>query len=57
MENKQLYYVCLNGCDDYTEFKMEMTFQEYEFLQRVCKLSEETSTYTCMPTMTVEPKP
>ena len=51
---KQEYVITLCGCDDYTEFVMELTKEEAQLLKRVCKLSEETSTYGCMPTMTLE---
>jgi len=50
------FSVQIRGCDDSTHFEMQMTDQEYEFLQKVCKLSAETSTYECMPTMVGEPK-
>lgn len=43
----------LVGCDDTTIFEMELTEKEYELLQRVANLSEETSTYGCMPIMEV----
>ena len=54
MEEKKLYTIQINGCDDSTEFTMPMTEKEVRFLEMVCKLSTETSTYGCMPTMQVE---
>lgn len=48
------YEICLMGCDDETRFNMELTDTELELVQRICKLSEETSDYGCMPTMTCE---
>ena len=50
------FNIQIHGCDDSTCFDMEMTEQEYQFLQKVCHLSTKTSTYGCMPTMVVEPK-
>lgn len=50
-EAKKMYTVALNGCDDYTEFDMILSSSEAELLKKVSKLSEETSTYGCMPTM------
>ena len=44
----------LHGCDDSTCFEMELTDAEVETLRKVAAKAEETSTYGCMPTMTVE---
>lgn len=44
-----LVNVVVSGCDDTTEFEMEMNEQEYEFFKRLCKLSTDTSSYGCMP--------
>ena len=50
---KEKYTICLTGCDDYTEFEMDLTAEEAEIIGRVCELSEKTSTYGCMPTMSI----
>lgn len=39
----------LVGCDDTTEFDMNMTPKEYEFLKKIAEKSIEISEYTCMP--------
>ena len=52
---KQTYEICLNGCDDDTTFKMDLTESEYQFLLRVSEIANKTSTYGCMPRLYVEP--
>lgn len=51
---KEKYTICLNGCDDYTQFTMELTDYDVELLTLVCALSETYSEYQCMPTMSIE---
>lgn len=46
--------ICLSGCDDYTVFEIDTTEEEYLFLEKISKLSKETSTYGCMPTLLIE---
>ena len=41
----------VDGCDDSTIVTMEMSNDEYGFLQRLADLVNETSRYSCMPTM------
>ena len=41
----------LIGCDDTTEFDMDMTPKEYEFLKKIAEKSIEVSEYVCMPIM------
>ena len=48
------YTITLLGCDDITRFNMDLTNEEVDLLNRVCKLSKETSEYGCMPTMEIE---
>ena len=50
---KQKCFVSIDGCDDSTQFEIDLSESEYEFLKRIAEISEETSTYGCMPTMTV----
>lgn len=54
--SKSLITIKLNGCDDTTIFTMDVDEKELLLLQRVSKLSEETSAYNCMPTMKIEEK-
>jgi hypothetical protein len=49
--------IVLRGCDDSTYMDMEVTEAEVEFLERLAKISTETSTYGCMPTLSTEPVP
>ena len=51
-----IYNILLIGCDDTTEFEMSLTDQEYKLLQKVSEISEGTSSYQCMPVMSVEQK-
>lgn len=46
--------VYLHGCDDTTEFEMEITEDEMRLLKEVEILSKATSTYECMPIMEIK---
>ena len=46
-------WISLCGCDDTTTFQMEVTEAEKAFVERMCALSVETSTYGCEPTMEI----
>ena len=48
------YKITLMGCDDYTEFNMDLTEDEVKLVQRICELSKGASDYACMPIMTCE---
>jgi hypothetical protein len=48
-----LVHVSVNGCDDSTEFDIESTPDEFAFLQRVAEKCTDTSSYGCMPVMSV----
>jgi hypothetical protein len=45
--------IFLDGCDDTTEFEMKVTEEQLEFLNALSQKSKETSTYGCMPTMSI----
>lgn len=45
------YEISADGCDDSTVVEMELNELELDFLKRFSKLVNETSTYTCMPTI------
>ena len=51
---KKNYFITLIGCDDITRFQMELSNEELELVKKICQKSEETSEYSCMPTMEVE---
>ena len=54
MEYKKTYVITLEGCDDETVFKMELTEGEAILLEKVAAKANETSTYGCMPRMYIE---
>ena len=54
MEYKKTYVITLEGCDDETVFKMDLTEREAILLEKVATKANETSTYCCMPRMYVE---
>ena len=54
MEYKKTYVITLEGCDDETVFKIELTEGEAILLEKVAAKANETSTYGCMPRMYVE---
>ena len=51
--SKKKYIIHIRGCDDETNFVMELTDQELYLVQELCDKSKETSTYGCMPDMSV----
>jgi hypothetical protein len=46
--------VGVHGCDDSTNFSIEATQAEFEFLKRVAEKCTATSEYRCQPTMEVK---
>ena len=48
-----MYKIRLRGCDDDTEFFMDLTNQEYELVKKISEISKRTSTYDCMPTLEI----
>lgn len=46
---KKTYSVAILGCDDATVFRMELTDDEREVVDRLCSTSQEVSSYGCMP--------
>jgi hypothetical protein len=55
MNDKEVYKITINGCDDYTEFVMNLTDDEAILLQKLSTLSRTYSSYPCQPTLTIEP--
>ena len=51
---KNTYTISLVGCDDQTDFEMELTDEEHSLLKKVADKANETSTYDCMPRMYIE---
>ena len=45
------YIIELVGCDDTTEFTMDIDECDIDILKEVAKKSQETSTYSCQPKM------
>lgn len=50
------YQIRLLGCDDETWFDVEMNEEQLEFLEKISKKSKETSTYNCMPILSINKK-
>ena len=48
-----LVYVCVQGCGASTNFTIEATEAEFEFLKRVAEKCTAISEYNCMPIMAV----
>lgn len=42
--------IFLWGCDDSTEFTLDIEEEEVHLLEQIALMSEEASTYQCMPT-------
>lgn len=53
--NKKVYKICLQGCDDYTEFVMNLSEDEVDVIQRLSSLSRMYSSYCCQPILKIEP--
>ena len=53
--NKEVYKITLQGCDDYTEFIMNLSEEESELIYRLSYLSKMYSTYGCQPILKIEP--
>jgi len=51
------YLVSLNGCDDETYIALELTDEQFRIIQKLSKMSEKSSGYSCQPTMSVEEYP
>lgn len=47
------YAINVQGCDDNTEVVMELTPDEWDIIARLTALINATSTYGCMPTMSL----
>ena len=54
---KHNYRLSIEGCDDSTNFDIELTDQEFVLMQNICAKAKETSTYGCMPTMEIKKLP
>lgn len=46
--------ICLVGCDDSTEFEMDMTEEQLIFLKKVAIKANNTSEYNCMPRLFID---
>ena len=53
--NKKVYKITLQGCDDYTEFIMNLSEEESDVIYRLSTLSKMYSTYGCQPVLKIEP--
>ena len=50
----KIYKISVDGCDDSTEFEIELKEQEYETIKKVADKCNETSTYSCQPRINIE---
>ena len=50
---KKIYRITLTGCDDETEFLMELREEEASLLDRVSAISKVESTSRCMPDLEI----
>lgn len=48
------YQITVSGCDDSTTIEMSLSRSEHELIARVAAAITEKSTYSCMPTMSIE---
>jgi hypothetical protein len=46
--------VTLSGCDDQTEFVLDMTPAQYRYIQEISEVANAASTYGCQPRMYVK---
>ena len=53
--NKKVYKITLQGCDDYTDFIMNLSEEESDVIYRLSTLSKMYSTYGCQPVLNIEP--
>jgi len=51
---KKKYKISLDGCDDSTYIKIELTDTQYKLIKKIADESEKASSYGCEPTMTIE---
>lgn len=51
---KKPYTIKLQGCDSSTIVVMELTAEEKALIDRLATASDQKSTYSCMPVLTVE---
>jgi hypothetical protein len=51
---KKTYRISIDGCDDSTIFKMDLTDEEADLLYRISVLSERESKSQCMPILDIE---
>lgn len=53
--NKEVYKICLQGCDDYTEFIMKLSEDEADLIQRLSSLSKTYSSSSYQPILKIKP--
>lgn len=49
------YSIALDGCDDSTEFDLELKEEEYILLKKISNISKQVSQYRCMPVLEIDP--
>ena len=51
------YKISIDGCDDSTIFDIELTPMQAKLIEKISKLSYDTSTYGCQPTLELTQPP
>lgn len=51
---KLKYTIGVYGCDDSTEFEIELTSMQYDIVKQLADKCTATSTCRCQPTMDIE---
>lgn len=54
MSETRRYMISLCGCDDTTQFHVELDETEAALVRRLVALAAEASGYGCMPTMEIK---
>lgn len=45
--------ICLSGCDDNTDFILDLSNEEIRFLDMMAKITKRVSTCNCMPVLRI----
>jgi len=48
------YLISINGCDDSTKIRMKLNSTEFAIIYELAQKSIKTSTYICMPVITIK---
>ena len=54
MDERKVYEITLDGCDDSTTISIPLNTAELELVEQIAGLTRGASSYGCMPKMFVE---